>query len=74
MPEHSVTRPHMAIRKFGSYAEQEAEDIRYWNSRTIAYKMQATVELIEYNQRLKGIDGSHPGSDRSIVRLQRTLR
>ncbi len=72
MPEATVTRPHMVVRRFSSHAEQEAEDIRYWNSRTIEDKMRSTIELIEYAYKVRGIDVHSQRSDRSLVRVQRT--
>jgi hypothetical protein len=66
----AVDRSHM-VCKFVSHEEQEAETIRFWNQRSIEEKMRATVELIEYAYRQKGIDIHAQRSDRSLVRLQR---
>jgi hypothetical protein len=72
MSEAAATRPGRTIRKFSSHAEQEAETIRYWNQRSIEEKMRATVELIEYAYRQRGIDVHAQGSNRSLVRVQRS--
>jgi hypothetical protein len=65
-----VDRSHMVV-KFVTHEEQEAETIRYWNERSIEEKMQATVKLIEYAYRQRGIDVHAQGSNRSLVRVQR---
>jgi len=71
MDEPAITRPHMVVRRFTSHAEQEAEDIRHWNACSIEEKMRATIELVEYAERLRGAHVDRPRSTRSIVRLQR---
>ncbi len=67
----TVDRSHM-VCKFVSREEQEAETIEYWNRRSIEEKMRATSELIEYAYRQRGIDIHAQGSNRSLVRVQRS--
>ena len=70
MQETVDIHPSKVIRRFSSHAEQEAEDIRYWNQRSIEEKMRATAEIIEFAYRQRGIDVHAQRSDRSLVRLQ----
>jgi len=71
MASHVEVRPSRQIRVFGSFEEQEAETIRYWNSRSIEEKMRATAELTEYFYRQRGIDVHAQRSNRSLICVQR---
>jgi hypothetical protein len=71
---NQVTRPHMIVQRFSSFEEQERANRRYWNSKTIDDKLQATLDLIEYTLLLKGKDVHPTRSDRSITRLKRASR
>ena len=62
--------PSRQLRRFHSFEEAEDANIQYWNSRTIAEKMRATAEIIEWVYRQKGIDIHAQGSNRSLVRVQ----
>lgn len=61
--------PSRQIRFFSSFEEQEAETIRYWNSRTAEEKLRGTTEIILRSGRVRQADGSSSGSTRSLVRV-----
>ena len=69
--EAPVKRPHMVIQRFSSFEEQDRANRRHWNAKTIDEKLQATLDLIQYDLILKGKDVHRARSDRSITRFQR---
>ena len=64
-------RASRAVRRFKSFAEQEAATFLYWRDKTIGERMEATAELVRSGYGLRGIDADVEGSKRSIVRVQR---
>jgi hypothetical protein len=62
----------IAVRKFSSHEEQEAEDFRYLQSRTPAERLLAVWEITDLAYRLKGVhyDASRR-SEAIIARIQR---
>ena len=62
----------IAIRKFASSEEQKAEDLRYWQRRTPAERLQAVWEITALAYQLKGVhyDASRR-SEATLTRIQR---
>ena len=69
MASHVDVRPSRQIRFFSSFEEQEAETIRYWNSRTAEDKLRGTTEIILRSGRVRKTDGASSGPTRSLVRV-----
>jgi hypothetical protein len=70
-PLSTVVEPSRTLRRFGSFAEQEAATFSYWHNKSIADRMKATAELVRDGYRMRGIDVDAEGSKRSLVRTQR---
>ena len=64
-------RASRALRRFRSFAEQDAATCLYWRDKTIAERMEATAELVRSGYRQRGIDADAEGSKRSVTRIQR---
>lgn len=69
MPERVDVPASRQIRFFRSFEEQEAETIRYWNSRTAEEKLRSTTDIVLRSGRVKQTDGPSSGSTRSLVRV-----
>ena len=61
--------PSRQVRFFGSFEEQETENIRYWNSKSAEEKLQGTTDIILRSGRVRKIDGPSAGPTRSLVRV-----
>ncbi len=71
VPKNEQSR---TVRIFANRREQEDETRRYWLSKTVAEKMEETASLVRYAYALRGIDIDAQGSERTLVRVQRTRR
>jgi hypothetical protein len=63
--------PNRQIRFFGSFAEQEAEDIRFYRERSVASKMQDVADMAMAYARNRGMDLDAQGPKRFTQRVQR---
>ena len=68
LQERSANR---TLRRFKSFAEQDAATLLYWRDKTIGERMEATAELVRSGYGVRGIDADVEGSKRSVVRVQR---
>jgi hypothetical protein len=60
------------IHRVTDFKEQQAETYRYWQSRTVAERMEAVAEIVRDVYWMKGIDlDAHP-MDKTIVRVERS--
>ena len=66
------TKPTRVLLKFKSFAAQEQATFAYWHDRSIAERMEATAELVRSGYQQRGIDVDAQGSERSLVRVQRS--
>jgi hypothetical protein len=62
------------IRRVTDFKEQQAETYRYWQSRTVAERMQAVAEIVRDVYRMKGIDLDSRPVNKTIVRIKRPER
>jgi hypothetical protein len=60
------------LRRITDRDEQDAETYRYWQSRSCEEIMAAVEELTRSGYASKGIDLDVQGSERTLVRVQRT--
>jgi hypothetical protein len=60
------------IRRVTSFDEQQAETYRYWQGRPDHGRMEAIAEIVRDAYALKGIDLDARGSERTLVRVQRS--
>lgn len=67
-----VPNPNRVLRRFKSFAEQEEATFSYWQGKSIAERMAATADLARSGYLLRGIDIDAQGSNRSLVRVQRS--
>lgn len=74
MVDEVQTRPNRVMLKFKSFAEQDRATFAYWEGRSIAERMTATADLVRSGYLQRGIDVDAQGSDRSLVRVQRSWR
>ena len=59
------------IRRVTDFKEQRAETYRYWQSRTVAERMEAVAEIVRDAYLTKGIDVDTQPMDKTLVRLER---
>jgi hypothetical protein len=59
------------IRRVTDFKEQQAETYRYWQSRSIAERMEAVAEIVRDVYLMKGIDLDSQPMDKTIVRFER---
>ncbi len=69
--ESIAVHPSRQIRSFSSFAEQEAEDIRFYRERSVADKMQDVAEMAIAYARGRGMDLDAQGPKRFTQRVQR---
>jgi hypothetical protein len=62
------------IRRVTDFKEQQAETYRYWQSRTVAERMEAVAEIVRDVYWMKGIDIDSLPMDKTIVRFERPVR
>jgi hypothetical protein len=60
------------IRRVNDFKEQQAETYRYWQSRTVAERMEAVAEIVRDVYWMKGIDIDALTMDKTIVRVERS--
>ena len=60
------------IRRVTDFKEQQAETYRYWQSRTVAERMEAVAEIVRDVYWMKGIDIDSIQMDKTIVRIERS--
>jgi hypothetical protein len=61
------------IRRVTDFKGQQAETYRYWQSRTVAERMEAVAEIVRDVYWMKGIDLDARPMDRTIVRIERPM-
>jgi hypothetical protein len=61
------------IRRVTDFEEQRAETYRYWQSRTVAERMEAVAEIVRDVYRMKGIDLDSQPMDKTIRRFERPV-
>jgi hypothetical protein len=59
------------IRRITDFKEQQAETYRYWQSRTVAERMEAVAEIVRDAYLTRGIDVEAQPMDKTIVRYER---
>jgi hypothetical protein len=59
------------IRRVTDFEEQRAETYRYWQSRTVAERMEAVAEIVRDVYLTRGIDVEAQPMDKTIVRFER---
>jgi hypothetical protein len=59
------------ILRVTDFKEQQAETYRYWQSRTVAERMEAVAEIVRDAYLTKGIDVEAQPMDKTIVRYER---
>jgi hypothetical protein len=62
------------IRRVTDFKEQQAETYRYWQSRTVAERMEAVAEIVRDVYCMKGIDIDSLPMDKTIVRIERSAK
>ena len=60
------------IRRVTDFKEQQAEIYRYWQSRSVAERMEAVAEIVRDVYWMKGIDIDSLPVDKTIVRVERS--
>jgi hypothetical protein len=60
------------IRRVTDFKEQQAETYRYWQSRSVAERMEAVAEIVRDVYWMKGIDIDSLPVDKTIVRVERS--
>jgi hypothetical protein len=61
----------MIVKRFSSFAEQEAEDILFYRDRSVPDKMQDIADMALAYAKNHGIDTDAQGPKRFTQRLQR---
>ena len=59
------------IRRVPDFKEQQAETYRYWQSRSVAERMERVAEIIRAEYLAKGVDIDTLPMDKTIVRFER---
>jgi hypothetical protein len=62
------------IRTYDSFDDMKADEYRYWQSRTVAERMDAVAELTLATYAMKGAAPDVPRLQRTLVHLRRPQR
>ncbi len=64
-------RADKTIRRVTDRSEQNLETYRYWQSRSIADRIEAVTEIIRDSYFAKNVDLDQRPSDKTLVRIER---
>jgi len=62
------------IRRVTDFKEQRLETFRYWRSRPLSERFGAVSDIARESYLSKGIDVDTRPSDKTIVRIERTVK
>jgi hypothetical protein len=62
------------IRRVTDFKEQRVETYRYWQNRPVSERIEAITEIARESYLFKGIDVDARPSDKTIIRVERSLK